>query len=156
MVSEGYYDSIDFYISMKIISHSERATQKIAFDFTKKLKGGETIGLIGDLGAGKTAFVKGLAKGLGIKKVITSPTFVVMKVYPVKHSTIKHLVHVDAYRVKKAESLTAIGLEDYIKSNNSVVVIEWADLVKGVLPKRRQILYFKHKANIEREIIFTS
>lgn len=141
---------------MKVVSHSEKATQKFAFDFAKKLKGGETIGLIGELGAGKTAFVKGMAKGLGIKKVITSPTFVVMKVYPVKHETIKYFVHVDAYRVKNAASLTAIGLEDYIKSNNSVVVIEWVDLVKGVMPKCRQILYFNHKKNIQREIIFTS
>lgn len=139
---------------MKVISHSEKATQKFAFDFAKKLKGGETIGLIGDLGAGKTAFVKGLAKGLGIKKTITSPTFVVMKVYPVKHTTIKHLVHVDAYRVKTATSLTAIGLEDYIKSNDSVVVIEWADLVEEILPKNIIIINFIHKLEKERSIIY--
>ncbi|QQS60395.1 tRNA (adenosine(37)-N6)-threonylcarbamoyltransferase complex ATPase subunit type 1 TsaE [Candidatus Falkowbacteria bacterium] len=141
---------------MKVISHSEKATQKIAFDFAKKLKGGETIGLIGDLGAGKTAFVKGLAKGLGIKKAITSPTFVVMKVYPVKHTTIKHLVHVDAYRVRTATSLTAIGLEDYIKSNDSVVVIEWANLAKGFLPKKKILIFFKHITSAQREIIFNS
>lgn len=141
---------------MKVISHSEKETQKFAFDFAKKLKGGETIGLIGDLGAGKTAFVKGLANGLGIKKTITSPTFVVMKVYPVKHTTIKHLVHVDAYRVKTATSLTAIGLEDYIKSNDSVVVIEWADLVKGFLPRKKILIFFKHITSAQREIIFNS
>lgn len=129
---------------MKVISHSEKETQKLAVNFAKTLKGGETIGLIGDLGAGKTAFVKGLAKGLGIKKAITSPTFVVMKIYPVKHPTIKHLVHVDAYRVKTARSLTAIGLEDYIKSNDSVVVIEWADLVNEILPKKKILIKFNH------------
>ena len=129
---------------MKVVSHSEKETQKLAVNFAKTLKGGETIGLIGDLGAGKTAFVKGLAKGLGIKKAITSPTFVVMKIYPVKHPTIKHLVHVDAYRVKTARSLTVIGLEDYIKSNDSVVVIEWADLVNEILPKKKILIKFNH------------
>ena len=129
---------------MKVISHSEKETQKLAVNFAKTLKGGETIGLIGDLGAGKTAFVKGLAKGLGIKKAITSPTFVVMKIYPVKHPSIKYLIHVDAYRVKTARSLTAIGLEDYIKSNDSVVVIEWADLVNEILPKKKILIKFNH------------
>ncbi len=139
---------------MKVVSHSEKETQKLAVNFAKTLKGGETIGLIGDLGAGKTAFVKGMAKGLAIKKVITSPTFVVMKVYPVKHETVKYFVHVDAYRVKNAASLTGIGLEDYIKSNNSVVVIEWADLVKGILPKDKILIHFNHIANNQREIKF--
>lgn len=139
---------------MKLVSHSEKETQRVAVDFSKTLKGGETIGLIGDLGAGKTAFVKGMAKGLGIKKVITSPTFVVMKIYPVKHQTIKYFVHVDAYRVKNAASLTGIGLEDYIKSNDSVVVIEWADLVKDVIPRKKILIHFNHIANNQREIFF--
>jgi tRNA threonylcarbamoyladenosine biosynthesis protein TsaE len=137
---------------MKKISHSETGTQKIAFDFAKRLKGGETLGLIGELGAGKTAFVKGLAKGLGIKRIINSPTFVVMKVYPVKHTTIKRLVHVDAYRVKTSSALTGIGLEDYINSNDSVVVIEWADLVKGILPKSKIIIKFEHVKNNKRSL----
>lgn len=138
---------------MKIISHSEKKTQKIAEKFSKKLQGGEVIGLIGELGAGKTAFTKGLAKGLGIKKVINSPTFVVMKVYPVVHKTIKQLVHVDAYRVKSTEALIGIGLEDYINSTDSVVVIEWADLVEEMLPKRKKILInFNHKSEKERNI----
>ena len=137
-----------------ITTTSEKETQEIAITFAKKLKGGETIGLIGELGAGKTAFVKGLAKGLGIKKMITSPTFVLMKVYPVKQKTIKHFVHVDAYRIKNAKALTGIGLEDYINSNDSVVVIEWADLVKEILPKKRILINFKHTLSEQRMIKF--
>lgn len=129
---------------MKVITHSETETKKIASVVASKLKGGETIGLIGDLGSGKTAFVKGLAIGLGIKSRITSPTFVLMKVYKVKHTTIKHLVHVDAYRVKQATALQHIGLEEYIKAKDAVVVIEWADMVQSILPKKRMIYTFTH------------
>lgn len=137
---------------MNITSQSEKETEKIAAIFAKNLQGGETIGLVGDLGAGKTAFVKGMAKGLGIKRVVNSPTFVVMKVYPVKHTTIKQLVHVDAYRVKSSKALTGIGLEDYINSTDSVVVIEWADLVKKILPKNKLIVSFKHGEKNQRVI----
>lgn len=137
---------------MKIISRSEKETQKIAEKFSKKLQGGEVIGLIGELGAGKTAFVKGLAKGLGIKKIINSPTFVVMKVYPVIHKTITQLVHVDAYRVKSTKALIGIGLEDYINSTESVVVIEWADLVEELLPKKKALINFNHESEKERKL----
>lgn len=128
----------------RVITKSELETRKLALRLAKTLRGGEVIGLIGDLGAGKTAFVKGLAQGLGIKKRISSPTFVLMKVYPVKHRTIKHFVHVDAYRIKKAKALTDIGLEDYSKAKDAVVVIEWADLVKKILPRKRTLITFVH------------
>lgn len=140
---------------MKVITHSEAETKKIAQTLAAKLKGGETIGLIGDLGAGKTAFVKGLAAGLGIKSRITSPTFVLMKVYKVKHKSIKHFVHVDAYRVKKAEALQQIGLDEYMRSKDAVVVIEWADLVKSILPSKKKIYTFAHTQSNSRVIANT-
>ena len=97
---------------MQITTNNEQATFDFAKDFAGKLKGGEIIGLIGELGAGKTVFAKGLAAGLGIKEIITSPTFVLMKIYPVTNKkNIKQLVHVDAYRVARGEELTGIGLE---------------------------------------------
>ncbi len=139
---------------MIITTLSEQETKRIAEKYGKQLRGGETIGLIGELGAGKTAFVKGLAKGLGIKKTITSPTFVLMKVYPVTHRTIKYFVHVDAYRVKSAKALTGIGLEDYIKAADSIVAIEWADLVQKILPKKKILIKFKHTKLGERVINF--
>ena len=137
----------------KVVTKSETETRKLAVKLAKTLKGGEVIGLVGDLGAGKTAFVKGLAQGLGIKKRISSPTFVLMKVYPVKHKSIKHFVHVDAYRIKKAKALTEIGLEDYSKANDAIVVIEWADLVKKLLPRKSIRIQFIHLKNNERTII---
>ncbi len=141
---------------MKIITQSEAETKKIAITLAKNLQGGEVIGLIGDLGSGKTTFVKGLAAGLGIKKKITSPTFVLMKVYPVKHKKIKKFVHVDAYRLKKAESLTAIGLEDYIKAKDIIVVIEWANLVKKILPRKSLLIRCTIVTPRKRNLLFSN
>jgi tRNA threonylcarbamoyladenosine biosynthesis protein TsaE len=140
---------------MRTITYSEKETFAFAKKFAAGLKGGEVIGLVGDLGAGKTIFAKGLAAGLGVKNTINSPTFVLMKVYqchsrhalhPPKNtkqhdstvlkrkSKITKFVHVDAYRIKKADELSAIGLEEYFNRPDTVVVIEWADKIKKILP----------------------
>lgn len=116
---------------MEIITKSEKETFEFARKFAKTLKGGEIIGLIGDLGAGKTVFVKGLAAGLGVKQTVNSPTFVLMKIYPVpKHKTIKTLCHIDAYRIKNADELTAIGANEYFDKKNVITIIEWTDKIK--------------------------
>lgn len=131
----------------RIFSSSEQKTRSIAKRFARKLKGGEVIGLVGDLGAGKTIFTKGLAAGLGIKKSITSPTFVLMRVYPVKYRQIKQLAHLDAYRVKSAKDLTAIGIDDYLNRPDTVTVIEWADKIKTALPKTARFITITYKNN---------
>lgn len=116
------------------IAKSQAETEKIARDLVQKLRGGEVLALVGNLGAGKTVFVKGLAKALGIEDNITSPTFVLMKIYQTKHEKIKRLVHVDCYRLEKTEDLAEIGLADYLNDPENIVVIEWADRVVN-LPK---------------------
>jgi len=132
------------------------SSEKATFDFAKKLasqlKGGEIIGLIGNLGAGKTVFSKGIAAGLKIKANITSPTFVIMKVYPVKHGNIKNLCHIDAYRLKSADDLAAIGAKDYFGESDSITIVEWADLVKKILPKRTIYVKITNKSEKERII----
>ncbi|MDQ5938606.1 MAG: tRNA threonylcarbamoyladenosine biosynthesis protein TsaE [Patescibacteria group bacterium] len=115
-------------------SKTQSETEKIAQAVVKKLQGGEVLALVGNLGAGKTVFVKGLAKALGIEDNITSPTFVLMKIYQTSHATIKRLVHVDCYRLEKVDDLDDIGLADYLHDPASIVVIEWADRVVN-LPK---------------------
>ena len=116
------------------IAKSQAETEKIAKELVQKLRGGEVLALVGNLGAGKTVFVKGLAKALGIEDNITSPTFVLMKLYQSQHKKIKRLVHVDCYRLEKTEDLTEIGLADYLNDPENIVVIEWADRVVN-LPK---------------------
>ncbi len=138
---------------MKYLSKSEKDTAHLAQTFVKGLETGQSVALIGELGAGKTAFVKGVAQALGIKQTVNSPTFVLMRVYSVKkHPVIKHLVHVDAYRIQKAASLTAIGLNDYIKDPASLVLIEWADRVMSILPSKATVIRFKHLTPENRQI----
>lgn len=121
--------------------HSEEAMQKFAKEFGNTLKGGEVIALYGDLGAGKTTFVQGLAKSFGIKERITSPTFVYMHV----HKTSKDMlfVHIDAYR-GDADTLREVGIGEYLADPHAVVVIEWANRVEELLSDDAIRLEFAH------------
>jgi tRNA threonylcarbamoyladenosine biosynthesis protein TsaE len=132
-------------------SKTQSETEKIAQDVIKKLSGGEVLALVGNLGAGKTVFVKGLAKALGIDDNITSPTFVLMKIYQTKHATIKRLVHVDCYRLEKVDDLEEIGLADYLHDPVNIVVIEWADRIVS-LPKNTININIEYINNHERHI----
>ncbi|MDP3043657.1 MAG: tRNA (adenosine(37)-N6)-threonylcarbamoyltransferase complex ATPase subunit type 1 TsaE [bacterium] len=136
------------------ITNSEKETFNFAKKFAKRLKGGKIIGLTGDLGAGKTVFAKGLAAGLGVKKNITSPTFVLMKVYQTKYPNIKYLIHIDAYRLKTPQDLIAIGAEEYFNRPDAVTVIEWADKIKKILPKKTKYIGIINKDENKRIIIF--
>lgn len=105
-------------------------TADIGFKLGKLLNAGDVICLNGNLGTGKTALTSGIAKGLGISGYITSPTFTIVNEYSAKIP----LFHFDAYRIADSEEMFEIGFEEYIEGNG-VVVIEWADLIKDVLPK---------------------
>jgi tRNA threonylcarbamoyladenosine biosynthesis protein TsaE len=138
---------------MKIITKSEKETYNFAKKFAGKLKGGEVLCLIGDLGAGKTAFTKGLASGLKVKNIITSPTFVLMKNYKIiGHQTIKHLAHIDAYRLENGEQLLGIGVDDYFSDKQCLTVIEWADRVSDIWPNSAIKIEFKVLKGDRREI----
>lgn len=130
----------------KITTKSEKETFEFAKNYAKKLKGGEIIGLIGDLGTGKTVFTKGLAKGLGVKDNITSPTFVIMKVYEVNSKLLKVncLVHIDAYRLTSGKDLEAIGALEYFNKKDTVVVIEWPEKIKKILPRKTRYIKIKY------------
>ncbi len=127
----------------KYTTNSLNETFKLAKKLVKNFNT-NIIGLIGELGSGKTAFVKGIGGYFEIKN-ITSPTYVVMKVYKIKNnnSVIKNLVHVDCYRLNNYQSLLDIGLEDYINDHESLVLIEWADKIKDSLPKKTKYIKFK-------------
>ena len=149
---------------MQKITNSEKETFEFAKTFAKKLKGGEVIGLIGELGAGKTIFTKGMAAGLGIKKNITSPTFVLMKIYQIPNppgraphsgagkSQISNICHIDAYRIKNARDITAIGAEEYFNRPDTVTIVEWADNIKKILPKKTKFVNIKNQDYNTRSI----
>ncbi|OGY40884.1 MAG: tRNA (adenosine(37)-N6)-threonylcarbamoyltransferase complex ATPase subunit type 1 TsaE [Candidatus Buchananbacteria bacterium RBG_13_36_9] len=130
---------------MKYISKNEKETYQIAEKLAKKLKGGEIIALEGDLGAGKTTFVKGLAKAFGVSQHVTSPTFVLLKIYSIRNRVlrIKNLVHVDCYRLDEPQELFYLGIEEYLNKPDTVVVIEWADKIKDYLKKFKKEIWIK-------------
>lgn len=101
--------------------------------FSKQLKGGDILALSGELGSGKTAFVKALARAVGIKKTVTSPTFVVMNVYtfPKRYHNAIQLCHIDAYRLKSVKDLEILGAQEYIGDSTIITAIEWPEQVKG-------------------------
>lgn len=114
------------------------AMQQYAVDFARTLKRGEAatiVALKGDLGAGKTTFVQGAAKALGITEPITSPTFVIQKIYPLKRQGFEKLIHIDAYRLKGAHELEVLGWEETLREPSNLVFLEWPERAEGAIPK---------------------
>jgi len=139
---------------IKFLSKSEKETFNFAKKFAKQLIGGEVLCLVGDLGAGKTIFTKGVAAGLKVKNIITSPTFVLMKNYQVsEHQQIKNLIHIDAYRLINGQQLLEIGVKDFLNQPENIVIIEWADRVRDILPKKTIEIIFKINKNNQRKVI---
>lgn len=154
-----------------MITNSAKQTIDFAKKFAGKLKPGAVLGLVGDLGAGKTQFAKGLAEGLGIEDQITSPTFVLLKNYKIipthndsqakrsdsggnQELEIRNLIHIDCYRLHSAEELLDIGWEEFTQNKNNIVVVEWADKIKSIMPADTVWISFEHlKENEQRKII---
>lgn len=141
----------------KYLTKSPAETKSLAAKIAKHLKGSEVLGLIGELGSGKTVFIQGLAEALGVRKTVNSPTFILMKIYDLRKAIddIRQLVHVDAYRINNYRELLDIGLGEYLNKKNNLVVIEWADKVKKILPKNSILIYFLYGSKPNQRIIRT-
>jgi len=122
------------------ISKTLKDTEKIATEFATRIKPGDTVALIGDLGAGKTAFVQALCKQFGIKEYVNSPTFTIINEYK---SNIGKINHIDFYRINHSDELIEIGIDEYF-NDTDITLIEWANLFADVLPKS----YFKIKIEL--------
>ncbi len=129
-------------------------TKALGKKFAGVLCGGDVVGLFGDLGAGKTTFVKGLAQGFGVRRVVKSPSFTLMNIHQTKHRGIKQLVHIDCYRLTNPNQLEEIGALEYFGRKDIVVIVEWAEKVKRLLPKKFLKVYFNIKKGDEREVRF--
>lgn len=113
-------------------SHSPEDTEKIAAEFAHTLKPNDVVAMYGDLGAGKTAFAKGVAHALGVTAYVTSPTFTIVNEYEGDMP----FYHFDAYRIGSSEEMYDIGFEDYIYAGG-VSLIEWSELIEDILPDNR-------------------
>jgi len=136
---------------MDFISKSPKQTEALAKKFLNKNPEFRVIGLIGDLGSGKTAFVKGIAKALEIKRNITSPTFVIEKIYPYNN---QKLVHIDAYRLSSNQDLEAIGFDELTNDPKNIIFIEWPERVFNEIPKNIKVISFKYIDENSRKISF--
>jgi len=129
-----------------------KETAKIATALAKKMKGGEVVALYGNLGAGKTTFAQAFAKALGVQERVQSPTFIFMHEHRLKRKIgPSYFVHADAYRGGLPE-LRSISIEEYFGRPDAVVLIEWADRVKGLLPKKRITVRLRHLGGDRRSI----
>lgn len=122
-----------------IVTHSLEETQKLAKEWlaslTQKTDEATIVGLYGNLGSGKTTFTQAVAKELGIKEVITSPTFVIEKLYETKHKNFARLIHIDAYRLESGKELQVLDFEQLVDNPNNLILIEWPENVKEILPE---------------------
>lgn len=134
---------------LKYLTLSAEETSKIGERLGKLVGIGNIICLSGDLGAGKTAFTKGIAKGLGVVDYVTSPTYTIINEYEGRLP----LYHFDVYRLNDVEEMYELGYEEYF-FGDGVVVLEWADIVKEIIPKERLwITILNSKGDDSREII---
>ncbi len=130
---------------MRFISSSPEETEKIGFKLSKKIDKETIILLIGDLGSGKTTFIKGLARGIKVKENVSSPSFVIMNIY---NGKIK-LFHLDLYRINSLKEIEFIY--DFLREG--IIVVEWGEKIRDVIGKKRIEVNFKIISDNKREII---
>ncbi|MGH7203977.1 MAG: tRNA (adenosine(37)-N6)-threonylcarbamoyltransferase complex ATPase subunit type 1 TsaE [Candidatus Levyibacteriota bacterium] len=161
-----------------IVTNNFKETRKLGLQLAKQLKGGEVLALYGDLGAGKTTFMQGLAQGLGIAKNIISPTFIIMRTYQIfRHSgklkahpesvkenrswtsqddSLKNLYHLDLYRIETEAEAIDLGLLDLMNDPENIVAIEWPDKIENILPEDSIAIYFEYLSDDKRKIRISS
>lgn len=131
---------------MEYLSHSETETEAAGQALAAKLRPGDVVAYRGDLGAGKTAFTRGLARGLGCHGRVTSPTFTIVNEYEGPTP----LFHFDLYRLGGEEELWDIGWEDYL-ARNGVCAVEWSEIAPGALPENTVYVTLRRRPGVEEE-----
>jgi len=144
--------------NIEILTRSAKETkelgEKLAHEIdrspTSIKRGAIIISLEGELGSGKTTFTQGFAKGLGIKENPRSPTFVIMRIYKLNKSNrsdkiveFENFIHIDAYRIT-SKDLKSLGWNELVSGQQNIILIEWGDRVKNILPKNALRIIFKH------------
>jgi tRNA threonylcarbamoyladenosine biosynthesis protein TsaE len=137
---------------MEFITKSAFETKSLGKEVASKLEGGEVFALSGELGSGKTTFVQGFAEGLGVKGRIISPTFILMRKYKVGD---KDFYHIDLYRLEEniENEVIHLGISDIWKRPENVVIIEWAEKIKEMIPESAKWIKFENLGGENRKII---
>lgn len=145
--------------SQEVIVTDPAQTEKLGEEIASQLSSGDVLCLIGELGAGKTTFVKGLAKGLGITTRIMSPTYVVVREHEIerlvvngKRKGIDRLYHLDLYRLTSEKDVLGIDIHTLLKDKNAVTVIEWPELANSFLPPQAWKISFEPGEKNKRKI----
>jgi len=138
-------------ISQKIISRSEKETENFAVQLAQSLRPGTVITLEGDLGAGKTVFARGFARGLGITDPVSSPTYTIVQEYPLPQTG--RLYHMDLYRIDSASAALAFGVDEFFDDNNAYSLVEWPKRAGELIPEKAVQVFIRHLNETEREII---
>lgn len=146
---------------MEFLSKSHKETAKIAENFAENLKikkdKATVVGLYGELGTGKTTFMKYFAEALGVKEEIKSPTFVIMKFFGLVSSNQKpesgfeKLIHIDAYRIEDPEEMKVLGWDKIIADPKNLICIEWPERIASMLPEHI-VIKFEHVSENQRKI----
>ncbi len=162
MTRERGFITLSLYLCLKndkvrfMISKSLKETQNLAKEFVENIKSNQDSAFIvamhGDLGSGKTTFVKAIAKELGIENTVTSPTFVIEKIYKLENQVYENLIHIDAYRLKSGEELKTLGWKEVSQNPKNIIFIEWPSNVKDIIPEDTQEMSFKFIDENTREI----
>ena len=139
----------------KSVTETAQIAQRTAGEIRLRPTGAAVIALSGNLGSGKTTFTKAFAAAFGIPaEEITSPTFVIMKSYDIDRKGFKKFIHIDAYRLEKAEEVERLGWRDLIADPANLILVEWPENIGSALPSDARKISFMFKDENTREIVF--
>jgi len=133
------------------VTQDPQETIQLGEHFATFVEKGDVFSFVGELASGKTTFIKGILKGLNFDKPVTSPTFTLVNEYDAKFP----VIHIDCYREDEQERWIKLGMNDYMDEEN-VVIIEWADKMKSLLPVNTIQIQFSHKSINSREIFLST
>ena len=136
---------------MGSVTQDPQETIQLGEHFATFVEKGDVFSFVGELASGKTTFIKGILKGLNYNKPVTSPTFTLVNEYDAKFP----VIHIDCYREDEQERWIKLGMNDYMDEEN-VVIIEWADKMKSLLPVNTIQIQFSHKSINSREIFLST
>jgi tRNA threonylcarbamoyladenosine biosynthesis protein TsaE len=145
---------------MKYLSRSLTDTETYAglaldfFSVQKNRTAATLVGLYGNLGSGKTAFTQAVAKLLGVGESVTSPTFVIEKIYEISKGDYRHLIHIDAYRLEQASEMMRLGWDGIIADPANLILVEWPEKIAEIMPENHIKIHFTFVDETTREIEF--